>query len=403
MEYASMTRVFNAGDVLCQKWYDASQSTGMIRSARAQGVNVKLLRIAYDDFRFIMATTPGSNICNCSDLIDGNLPCCFANRVPFQLQDFQIVDFIGYGSFGQVSLVREVNTKRVFALKEISKHKVAKKKQFHHIMNEKKVMSVLDSPFCVKLNINLFLQEMVLGGELHTLLRHNRTFDEENSRFYGACVLLAFEHIHSKDIIYRDLKPENLLIDRNGYLAITDFGFAKKRNITTTLCGTGHYLAPELIHGWVQGFAVDWWTLGVLMYEMVVGHPPFEDDEQVGMYQKIIAYNCVFPKSCSAEFQDLIEKLLEKNCYRRLGSIRGAQEIKRHSFFKVLKRGHSKKKIFRLKKKKKEFSKLEIPAPYVPTITCDTDLSNFEKAVLPQDKDRSVEAQSFCDDWIDGF
>ncbi|ETO24152.1 hypothetical protein RFI_13007 [Reticulomyxa filosa] len=308
-----------------------------------------------------------------------------------------------------------------------------------------------------------FLQTMVLGGELYTVLRHNHSFDETNSKFYAACVVLAFEHIHSKDIIYRDLKPENLLIDANGYLMITDFGFAKKRNVyvltysyfffffffllsvcrvvllclslekkkkhlyqcspfvfTTTLCGTPQYLAPELVHGWVQGFAVDWWTLGILLYEMVVGNPPFEDDEHVKMYEKIIAHNPIFPKTCSAEFRDLIEKLLEKNGYRRLGASQGAHEIKKHSFFKVISHiicdiiKHSKFLVFFLLfllrinicvSKKYDWTKMEarsLHAPFIPTITSDTDLSNFEKVTPPPEDDEPIDNPSLLD-WADEF
>ncbi|ETO16162.1 cAMP-dependent protein kinase [Reticulomyxa filosa] len=174
---------------------------------------------------------------------------------------------------------------------------------------------------------------------------------------------------------------------------ITDFGFAKKRNVyvhtlTTTLCGTPQYLAPELVHGWVQGFAVDWWTLGILLYEMVVGHPPFEDDEHVKMYQKIIGYNCTFPKNCSAEFRDIIEKLLEKNAYRRLGSAQGANDIKRHSFFK----GFDWQKM----------EKRELTAPYLPTITSETDLSNFEKVEPPQEEEEPINNPSLLN-WADEF
>merc|ERR1712241_1140506 len=135
-----------------------------------------------------------------------------------------------------------------------------------------------------------FLTEVVLGGELFTVLRYNRKFDKHATRFYCACVVMALEHLHSMDIIYRDLKPENLLLNSRGYLQLTDFGFAKKRNTTCTLCGTPQYLAREVIHNWVQSFACDWWALGVLLYEMVVGHAPFEDDENTKMYEKILVY-----------------------------------------------------------------------------------------------------------------
>jgi len=270
--------------------------------------------------------------------------------------------------------------------------RVIQTEQTEHIVNEKRVMSVLDSPFCVKLYATyqtddsvFFLQQCVLGGELFTILRANGKFEEATARFYAACVVLAFEHLHLKDIIYRDLKPENLLLDSNGYLIITDFGFAKKRNTTCTLCGTPAYLAPEVIHNWVQSFAVDWWSLGVLMYEMVEGHPPFEDDEHNKMYEKILVSRPAFTDSTSAELRDLIEKLLEKNAYLRIGSsIQGATQIRAHPFFKDL-----------------EWAKLqrkEIQAPYKPKLESNVDVSNFEDFNDEDDDDMEYPQMSNVDD-----
>merc|ERR1712087_685912 len=160
-----------------------------------------------------------------------------------------------------------------------------------------------------------FLMEPVLGGELFTVLRWNKRFSEKTARFYAACVVLAFQHLHEKNIIYRDLKPENLMISDNGYVKLVDFGFAKKRNNTCTLCGTPQYLAPEVIRNYSHGFAVDWWTLGVLLYEMIFGYPPFEACKNMKMYEKILTAPVEFPETGSKlkpATKNIINSLLRK-------------------------------------------------------------------------------------------
>eukprot|EP00494_Astrolonche_serrata_P031096 UN31365 len=134
-----------------------------------------------------------------------------------------------------------------------------------------------------------FLLEVCLGGELFTILRRRRYFNEETSQFYAGCVIEGFEYLHGRNIIYRDLKPENLVLGSDGYLKITDFGFAKEvADKTFTLCGTPDYLAPEIVTGQGHGKGVDWWTLGILIYEMLASFPPFYDEVPIETYRKII-------------------------------------------------------------------------------------------------------------------
>jgi len=180
-------------------------------------------------------------------------------------------------------------------------------------------------------------------------------------------VVLAFDEIHSRDFIYRDLKPENCVLDNNGYIKLTDFGFAKKRDTSKTLCGTRDYLAPEIIKKWQQSFAVDWWALGILTYEMLFGHPPFVDDERRPAEYKILDDPVQYPRGnpVTGECQDFINKLLEKNSYRRLGC-RGARDVKQHAWFQ-------KDKDFNLD----SVSKGEFKAPYVRTLGHDSDLKYF--------------------------
>jgi len=236
------------------------------------------------------------------------------------------------------------------------------------------VLITLDSKFCCLLfatfqdELNVyFLMEAVLGGELFTVLRWNKRFSEKTARFYAACVVLAFQHLHSKNVIYRDLKPENLLIGENGYCKLVDFGFAKKRNHSSTLCGTPEYLAPEVMQSTPQGFGVDWWELGIFIYEMIIGHAPFQDDPTKKMYEKILTDNPEFPpqRKVTDRLVDLVTRLLQKDVFKRLGAgINGAVQVKRHPWFSGLDWG--------------AMSEQTIKPPFIPRIMANTDLSNFE-------------------------
>merc|ERR1719431_2113822 len=186
---------------------------------------------------------------------------------------------------------------------------------------------MLDNAFLVNLRATYkdeyrvyFLLEACLGGELFTILRKMRSFDEATARFYSSCVVEAFDYMHQRDIIYRDLKPENLVLTNTGYLKVTDFGFAKVvSNKTFTLCGTPDYLAPEIVTGQGHGKGVDWWTVGVLIFEMVAGCTPFFSSDQTEMYRKIVRGKYRTPKYFSYEVKELIRRLLVKRPTKRLG------------------------------------------------------------------------------------
>eukprot|EP00484_Ammonia_sp_Unknown_P012962 CAMPEP_0197072040 /NCGR_PEP_ID=MMETSP1384-20130603/209895_1 /TAXON_ID=29189 /ORGANISM="Ammonia sp." /LENGTH=782 /DNA_ID=CAMNT_0042510853 /DNA_START=136 /DNA_END=2484 /DNA_ORIENTATION=- len=259
------------------------------------------------------------------------------------LDEFKIVGILGRGAFGTVKLVTDPNSNESYALKAIRKNQVVELGQQSHILNEKKVMQMLDCPFLVNLRGTYkdeyrvyFLLEVCLGGELFTILRKMRSFDEPTAKFYSACVVEAFNYMHDRDIIYRDLKPENLVLTDTGYLKVTDFGFAKiVPNKTFTLCGTPDYLAPEIVTGQGHGKGVDWWTLGILVYEMLASFPPFFDDEPMMTYRKIIQGKFKFPRYLSAPAKDLISKFLKPKATKRLGVIKGGAElIRSHDWFK---------------------------------------------------------------------
>lgn len=291
----------------------------------------------------------------------------------YKLADFKVIGTLGKGSFGHVQLVKSPAAK-THALKSVNKAQIVQLGQQEHIMNEKKVMAELDHPFLVRLegthkdkNHLYFLLEPALGGELFSVLRQKTFFDEDTARFFAAGVVLAFEYMHSKDIIYRDLKPENLLLDEMGYLKITDFGFAKKvKDRTWTLCGTPDYLAPEVVSGQGHGKGVDWWTLGILIYEMLASYPPFYDEDPMKTYAKIMHGHIAFPLHFSKSAIDLIKGLLHLKPTKRLGVIKGgATMIKQHAWFK----GFDWDAFFNKK----------LQAPIRNPISSSEDLSNFDK------------------------
>jgi len=256
-----------------------------------------------------------------------------------------VVRALGKGAFGTVKLVKNRKTGKIYALKSVWKKQVVETGQQGHIMSEKWVMSNLKFPFLCRLNATqkdqhrlFFLMEVCQAGDLFTVLRARTLFPEDTARFYAASVVLAFEFMHDRNIIYRDLKPENLLLDAQGFLKVTDFGFAKeiaKDGRTWTLCGTPDYLAPEIVSGKGHGKAVDWWTLGVLIYEMLASYPPFYDEEPMKTYQKIVSGKVNYPPHFSPEAVNLVGKLLQLKPANRLGVIKGgAALIKAHPWFK---------------------------------------------------------------------
>jgi serine/threonine protein kinase len=259
--------------------------------------------------------------------------------------DFELLQVVGKGSFGKVFQVRKKDTGKIYAMKVLKKEQLLKRKQVAHTQTERKVLEEIDHPFIVSLRFAFQTHDklyMVLdyfnGGELFFHLKANGRFSEELARFYAAEIVLAIECLHENTIVYRDLKPENVLLDEEGHIRLTDFGLSKDsisgNTLTHTFCGTPEYLAPEIIHGAGYNKAVDWWSLGTLLYEMLTGLPPFFNTNVHVMYEKIMRATLAFPAYVSPEAQSLLTGLLQRNPQARLGGgPRDALDLKEHPFF----------------------------------------------------------------------
>uniref|UniRef100_A0A096MH66 Protein kinase cAMP-dependent X-linked catalytic subunit n=1 Tax=Poecilia formosa TaxID=48698 RepID=A0A096MH66_POEFO len=320
---------------------------------------------------------------------------------------------VGTGTFGRVFLVKDKKSKAFFALKQMKISDVIRLKQEQHVHNEKEVLTEISHPFLIRLfwthhddRFLYMLMDYVPGGELFSYLRSRGRFSNATGLFYTSEIVCAIEYLHSKEIVYRDLKPENILLDSEGHIRLTDFGFAKKlsdsnsnkvktakkrnnsplkistakNNVcsdiqttpknahaprTWTLCGTPEYLAPEVIQSKGHGRAVDWWALGILVFEMLAGYPPFFDDNPFGIYQKILSGKLEFPRHLDFYVKDLIKKFLVIDRARRLGNMKnGADDVKKHRWFKTVDW-----EAVPLRKLK---------PPIVPKVSHEGDTSNFD-------------------------
>merc|ERR1719490_377433 len=302
---------------------------------------------------------------------------------------------LGCGSFGRVKYAKRHRDGKYYAVKFMKKREIMKLKQVDHINNEKRLMAQINYPFIVNMvgytkdeRYVYIVMECIGGGELFVHLRRARKFTDEQSKFYAALTAAGFAHIHHKNIIHRDLKPENILLCQNGYSKLTDFGFAKiiePGTRTYTLCGTPEYIAPEVLLNKGHGKPVDWWTLGILIYEMIVGYPPFVDEDPMGIYQKILSGKIVFPKLFDKHAKGLVKNLLTADLGKRFGNLKnGVDDIKGHKWFKDI--------------NWRNLLDKQIPAPFRPVVRGDSETSNFDEypeseeqaAVVPQATDPFV-------------
>jgi len=311
---------------------------------------------------------------------------------PLTIEAFDLLKVIGKGSFGKVMQVRKKDTQRIYALKTIRKAHIAQRPgEITHILAERTVLALVNNPFIVPLKFSFqnpdklyLVMSFVNGGELFYHLQREGKFDEGRSRFYAAELLCALEHLHGFNVVYRDLKPENILLDYTGHIALCDFGLCKlnmsETEKTNTFCGTPEYIAPELLES--QGYTktVDWWTLGVLLYEMMTGLPPFYDENVNTMYQRILTDPLHFPPDMPSEARSVMTGLLQRDPTRRLG-VNGGEEIKRHPFFS--KYVHWNQLLAK-----------KIQPPFKPSVESVLDVANFDPDFTNEEAQDSVVTDS---------
>ncbi|CAG9315419.1 unnamed protein product [Blepharisma stoltei] len=289
-----------------------------------------------------------------------------------QLSELEILQTLGTGSFGRVKLARMKSTNRFVALKILKKFDIVKLKQVDHVNSEFAILRQINHPFLVNLigytqdeSYLYFALEFIQGGELFTYLRSVIKLDNNHAKLYAAQIVQMFEYLHRMNIIYRDLKPENLLIAADGYLKLTDFGFAKRvEGRTYTLCGTPEYIAPEILLNKGHGKAVDWWTLGIFLYEMLAGIDPFSDEDPMAIYQKILKCKIKFPRNFDTDARSLVKHLVVIDLSKRYGNLKGgSNDIKNHRWFSGF-----------------DWSRLllkSLDMPYKPRVSSPSDTTNF--------------------------
>ena len=289
--------------------------------------------------------------------------------VESKMGDFIELKVIGKGAYGKVFLVQKKNTNNLYAMKRIKKSNIKSPKQKEHAINEKDIQIKLKHPFIVELYFafqdqnNLYLiTEFMQGGQLFTYLSINPQLKNKQAKFYLSEIFLALKYMHENNYIYRDLKPENILIGKDGHIKLSDFGFSKLLNdeYTYTICGTPSYEAPEIYKKKGYDKMCDWWSFGIIMFEMLSGYKPFDIDK--GNINDDLYNNIVWCDEIKDDAKDLIEKLLVIEPNMRLG-YNDINDIGKHQFFKDV-----------------DFDKVlnkEVEPPFVPDVKDEYDLKYF--------------------------
>ncbi|GAV04074.1 hypothetical protein RvY_14410 [Ramazzottius varieornatus] len=296
-------------------------------------------------------------------------------------EDFELLKVLGKGGYGKVFQVKKLKGQdrgKIFAMKVLRKATIVRSpKDMDHTKAERNILEAIKHPMIVDLvyafqtgdKLYLIL-EYLSGGELFVHLEREGIFLEETACFYLSQITVALEHLHKNGIIYRDLKPENIMLNHEGHVVLTDFGLCKESvyedGRTFTFCGTIEYMAPEVLQRCGHGKAVDWWSLGALMFDMLTGSPPFVAQNRKSTIDKILKGKLILPGYLTNEAKDLIKKLLKRHASQRLGGgPDDARPIKSHPFFKNI--------------NWRDLVEHRIEPPFKPTIISEEDTSLFDK------------------------
>lgn len=305
--------------------------------------------------------------------------------------DFDYLKVIGRGSFGKVLLARHRKEERYYAVKVLQKQIIIKKKEQKNVMIERSVLlKGLQHPFLVGLHFSFqtphalyFVLDFVNGGELFYHIQREGAFTEPRAAFYAAEMTLALGYLHSLDIVYRDVKPENILLDSEGHVMLTDFGLCKEGvaigGTTQTFCGTPEYLAPEVLLGQTYTPAVDWWGLGAVLFEMLCGLPPFYSPSKAQMLENILYAPLRLRRELSEASKSLLGGLLERNVSKRLGKTCDVVELQEHSFFAHMNWD--------------DLLARKVKPPFIPSVTGPCDVSYIDPEFTQQPVPPSVADQ----------
>ncbi|NP_001085794.1 protein kinase C eta L homeolog [Xenopus laevis] len=308
-----------------------------------------------------------------------------SSQYKFGIDDFTFLRVLGKGSFGKVMLAKSKESDNLYAVKVLKKDVILQDDDVECTMTEKRILSLacshpfLTQLFCCFQTLDrlFFVMEFVNGGDLMFHIQKSRRFDEARACFYSAEITSALMFLHDKGVIYRDLKLDNVLLDHEGHCKLADFGMCKEGIregcTTSTFCGTPDYIAPEILQEMQYGPLVDWWAMGVLLYEMLCGHAPFEAENEDDLFEAILNDEVVYPGWLSQDSVEILQAFMKKKPTKRLGSLTlgGEKAILWHPFFKDINWD--------------ELNKKAIEPPFRPRIKAREDVSNFDPEFIKED------------------